>query len=711
MKIRFRLVWNKHSHHDRRARGFKGLARVIEDESTAGHYKTLWLDARALLKIAGAAALALWFGGAGLLYAQLRSQPFNRVRYTDLVLPWHWTQIRDLRGQGYIAAGFDALAHQKLDQAMFDFRHGLSRHPDAPDARLALAQVYARYGYYRGVRDIMLPQLDRSRPPTDFIHFLVQTSARFDDHATVLSVCDRLLPGTARDPAEHTWILEQKARALIALERYADAQAVLDEAGVNSSLNWRSLHVQAQLGLGHGAALEKEVRAWSSTALPTDFQLQILSVVLSRRGDVAGLTKTIESLQQRHPTEPAVWTEAIGLYSRAGARDAAWLTLQDALRRFDGNPTSADRLAQAALDSGHPDLVALCVEDSRGLGRSVINPLTDLTVTYLKVGDLGAANDTFKQLLTEDQKILDNQANLPAGDAGLTARTLGGPGFGGARGVAAAPPVPLTPVIRDWLQTLLGALAMPADDRAEAHCSVLQQGNLGLTAFTSSAESLAQAGHWPAVAAVARTGLVRFPGSTRLTRWSDTAADKIAALPAPTPSALPAPADGSAPPAADPTIGAGAVAAAQLLLAAPAAPASVYAALTPTEFLAKLDAAAQRQAWPQVQAMIRDVRAENPSWLAQTQSDIAWREVRCALELQDPLSAAIFVAQQLHLRPLEAPRALTIARETLAHGDRDTARRLAEAIVNSVPQFKPGQSFLQELRQPPAPAAPSEKRG
>lgn len=687
MKFRFRLVWNKATHRDRRAH-FKGLARVIDDESTAGHYKTLWLDARALLKITSVTAVLLWCGAAGLLYSHLREQPFNRVRYTDLVLPWRWTQIRDLRGQGYIAAGFAALEQHRLDQAMFNFRHGLSRHPDAPDARLALAGVYARYGYYRGARDILLPQLERTRPPSGFIHFLIQTAGQFDDHATMLTVCDRLLPGAARDPAERIWLLEQKARALVALRRFADAQAALDEAGVNHSLNWRALRLQAQLGLGHGAAMVREIRGWSDSSLPADFQLQLLASALSSVGDVAGLSTTIETLQQRHPTEPTVWIEAIGYYTRAGARDAAWHTLQDGLRRFDGNAATANRFALAAAESGHPDLVALCVENARELGRPVLPPLTDLTIAYLQVGDLAAANDTFKQLLVSDQKIRDSQSASPTGQAGLAAPM---PGIG--RTSSATAPTPLTPVIRDWLQTLLGALAMPVDDRAEAHCGVLQQNNLSLAAFTRSAESLAQAGHWPAVAAVARVGLVRFPGSTQLTRWSDTAAEKIAAQPS---SARPAePAIKVIPSAAD------------IPLAPPTAAASVYTRLTPAEFLAQLDDASHRRAWPEVQSMIRDVRAENPTWLPQTQSEIAWREVRCALEMQDPLSAAIFVSAQLHLRPLEAPRALTIARETLAHGDRDTAIRLTEAIVNKVPQFKPGQAFLRELRPPPAAAPPT----
>jgi len=190
------------------------------------------------------------------------------------------------------------------------------------------------------------------------------------------------------------------------------------------------------------------------------------------------------------------------------------------------------------------------------------------------------------------------------------------------------------------------------------------------------------------VAQVTRIGLVQHPGSTQLIRWSTTAAEKIAALPPPVRTEPPPPR---------------AVAAA----AEPALPSGPdYATMPQADFYAQLESLAGRGDWAEAEAMIRTVKKAEPSWLSQATADLSWREIRCILEQGDVSRGVNWATQRLQVRPLEAPRALALARDWRTRDDGTTGRRLAEAVVATVPQFKPGQVYLQELQA----ATAAEKR-
>lgn len=671
MKLRLRFVWNKAAHRNPRARDLTGLARLIEDESAAGHVLTLWLDARALLKLGTAVAIVGWFSLAGGLAYWLHRDPHNRVGFADLACPWRWSHIRELRGEGYLAAGLEALAADRIESGLSDLRNGLARQPDAPAARLAAAQVYARLGYYAGVRDVMLPQLGRSEPSREYLRFLLETAGRNDDHATMLAASERML-GRARVAADRGWLFEQQAAALVALERFPEALAALESAGRNRSLDGRRLRIQALFGTGRAAEAADEVQAWDA-AVPPEFRLPLLAEASRRAGRLDEMEQAIETLRRLHPAETDPVVFAIGRYVEAGWRDAAWAELQDALRRFDADPQAVARIERACVDAGAVELVAACVENTEELGRPAVPALLDLAVVQLSHGTVAAAEHTYARLLEADRRERERPEGTSHSYVPVTAEA-------GRFLAPARPRVVLLPAVRDWLRTLLDAVELPAANPADLHAGVLAAKPYPLMLYVHSAAVLARAGHWPAVAQVARIGLVQHPGSTQLTRWSTTAAEKIAALP---PPARPEP----------PPVRAVASAAEPALPSGPD-----YAAMPQADFYAQLEAQAGRGDWAEVEAMIRAVKKAGPSWLAQATADLSWREIRCILEQGDVSRGVNWATQRLQVRPLEAPRALALARDWRTRDGGTTGRRLAEAVVAAVPQFKAGQAYLQELQ-------------
>ncbi len=681
VQLRFRFVWDKIMQRVRHALDRIGLAWVIDTKEVVDRLKTIWLNAREPLKLGASIAFVLWLGTAEVLYFWVQCDPHNCIGLTDLAFPWRWNQIRDLRGQGYIAEGLEALEAGRINDGLFQIRQGLARHPDDSAVRLAVARLYAQAGYYAGVREIMLPQLTLSPPPRKSIRFLVAAAQQSDDDATVLAACDCTLVAGGLAVAERGWLLEQKAQALITLGKPADALVALDEAGRERSIDWRRLRVNALFGTGRAAEAVAEIRAWPAGGVPEEFRLQLLAAACRRTGQPEKMAAALQELQRSRSTEIEPWIVTIEQYVQAGWGDAAWNELQECLRRFDADAAAVARIEQTCVEAGAPDLVALCVENARELGRPLIPLLGDLALTQLRAGDAAAAERTFEHLLEEDRKARDHVLGFTEEllKSAPGSRDFGG-GFGGTVPSAPGAAAGLSLATRDFLRTLLDAVVQPARDRAEAHCGVLLRGNFRLAAFTGGAEVLAKFGHWQAVAAVARVGLTQFPGSTQLTRWSTAAAEKVKALASPAATG-PLVSKSAAPLARQHTV----------------PPPLSDADMSEGDFFSKLDDAARRRAWSEVATMIHAARVTAPQWLPQVEAELAWREVRVAFEQDDRPQLLYLISQRLRTRKGEGGRALEFARWYCDRGELEIARLLAKRILQEVPSYVAGRNFLVEL--------------
>jgi hypothetical protein len=254
----------------------------------------------------------------------------------------------------------------------------------------------------------------------------------------------------------------------------------------------------------------------------------------------------------------------------------------------------------------------------------------------------------------------------------------------------------LPPPLSVWLRALVAQTTRLEDDRATGLCTALEGGKLVLSFFITSTEILAKVGQWPAVETVAQLGLRRYPGSTQLTRWSETARTKVAAMPVKVETVIRA--ASAAPPVSVPQSVRAAKAPPPPSTENPMPPGVDYATMQQADFFLKLDAAAQKGAWPEADALITAVTRAGPGWLSGVEGELEWRRVRGALETGDLPRATLRTALRLRTKPVEAIRPLAMAREWLVRGEADVAEKLTATVVAAVPQFKPGQVFLEELR-------------
>jgi len=242
-------------------------------------------------------------------------------------------------------------------------------------------------------------------------------------------------------------------------------------------------------------------------------------------------------------------------------------------------------------------------------------------------------------------------------------------------------------VTGEWVEALLECASPESSGGAARLLAAMTRAQFALRAYYDTLEVLARAGRWAAVRAVAEGGLGIYPRSRRLEGWREKAAGHLAAE--------------APPPVAGRPVAEKHLTVATAAAVAPANDGKKIKDQTATEFFVRLDAARERRAWNEQHALIAVAREAKPAWFPEVESDLVWREVALAIE-EDQLSRAVLLTGlRVRARKTEAVRALVIARDLAARGEKKGAQLLAEAMTEAAPEFRPGRAFLNELTNPP----------
>lgn len=645
MKFRLRFLWP-----DPRAAAeqkFLGLGLITRLVSAEGDLLTVWVNTRTLLKLAAALLILAWLGGAAGLHAWLQRNPYNRVSFADLALPTHWSRLRDLRGQSYLAEAEAQLAAGRIGPAVAAFRAGLSRHPDAPGPRLALARIYAGAHDYPDLRALLLPGPGAPPATREALALLLTSAAQNDDLPTMIEACDLALTDRTLPTADRAWLRLQKAGALVGLRRFPEALATLGDPAGLVGADERRLAVLALCETGEPDRAISLLRAWPLPADSRPWQLRLLALALRQAGRTDEMHSALQALIAADPAALEPRLAALEEYQHAGWRDAATRALQDAIDRFGTDSNAMSRLIQLGADLHEPDLLRLCLEDLEERGQPAATVRAHLFFALLTHGDLAAAG-----------------------------RTL------------AAPPAAnvddrLDPPSANLLRALLGCLTADSPDAIVSLRTALAASHFNLRSYLDAADILSRHHRGLATLEVATAGLGVFPSSRRLASLRSAAQEKISA--ARVDSRLAAVSQ----PVATTSFQVGAIG----------------------SFLDELERTMNRQDWERATALITAVRSASPSWLPQLEADLTWRDARIAFEKGNVDRVVFFLGERVRVRPREASRALGFVREYRARGDLESARRLLARLVREAPDFAPAQSLSAELNPRPAPTPAAGSSG
>ncbi|MGH6630993.1 MAG: tetratricopeptide repeat protein, partial [Burkholderiales bacterium] len=285
MPLLFKLVWEEKA--GPKVRKLRGLVQIYPDNGLPDAPLTIKLNASMLLRWLGISAITGYLLVAGGLSLWLDQNPYNKIRFIDLLLPWHWSDLRSLRAAGYLEEGRVDLRAGRLPLGIMKLNAGLARFPQNLTARLELARLYAQFRNYRLLRAVLLGGLGEQPPPPSYLAALFDYAALMDDSGLVLAACNHSLRLSRLPATTRTMVLAKKAETLLALQRFADALALLDQPDFQDYFRGAELRVLALCGLNRAPEAVGFARHWRQTHPDApEYGLQIISTASRKNGQL-----------------------------------------------------------------------------------------------------------------------------------------------------------------------------------------------------------------------------------------------------------------------------------------------------------------------------------------------------------------------------------------------------------------------------------------
>lgn len=603
-----------------------------------GMLVSLFIKPRATLLALGAAAAIAYVGaGLGLSWWFARA-PHNRIHVADVMLPWRWSTLRDLRGQMFSAQGVEALRRRDYAYGFFLVRRGLASHPDDAASRLALAEMLAKARDYEGVRQAVLPQLAFAPVPRPLLALLMTEALRVDDAATVAECGERLAANPA-SAADHQWLQLRRASALLALRRPADALTALADPAFQFSGDAADLKVAAL------CALERAPEAIAlADALPRAHtgepqrRFRLLARAYRHAGKSAELAGTLKDLIALEPSSVESRLFAIEQLWAGGLREEAQRELDALLRRVSAQPGAIAAIVGRLGDDAAPPLIQHCVNEARALGQPVEPMLSTLAMSCVVAADWAGAENAFAALFSTGRRLTEIEMHA-----------------------------------RDCLRATIDAGATGAAKANAELKTALDVNRLVLPSYLRTATGLALAGRWEAAQIVTEAALRYYPRSFELQRRAAEAREKAAA----SAKAAPKPVEAAAPMIANrgPDL----------------------SKLNAASFTARLNEHLERKEWDAAADLILAARRTEPAWFGAIAPELDWQEARVAFGREDRLRVTQMIGFGLKQNRREVERALGFAREYRALGNREAELALARKVSEIAPESAVAQRYLAEL--------------
>lgn len=362
-RIRKKLSSRSHNAADAAAelaRRGKWLA-VISENTAQGRRIKLYYNPKPLLLILVSLVVGGYLAGAVALTWWLDRSAFNRVGFFDVALPWRWSGLNTLRGEGFSAQGIKALADGKQQQGLFYLQRGLMLRPNDEEARLVLAQFYAENDYYDGVRRTVTPQLEFgfSGP---LARLYVDQAAMVEDYDAIGKLITKWRDQPTVSAEDREWLNENNFRVQMYQDEPEAALAAIDRPDTQG-IKWDTMRVAALLRAGRvdeAWALAEGLRPDFPGTFPLVRRMQ--ATVISQMGDLPRLRSILDLLLEDGNSVPEAWIFAVEQTARGKFNEAAETYLEGFFRRFGARPDEVNNLVVRVSGTRNVEIVRKCAE-------------------------------------------------------------------------------------------------------------------------------------------------------------------------------------------------------------------------------------------------------------------------------------------------------------------------------------------------------------
>ncbi len=383
---------------DELARKGKWIALVVQDTGQ-GKKVRLYLKYRPLALSLLGLLLGGYLASAVALTVWLDRLPYNRVTFTDVVLPWRWTSLNGLRGEGFAARGLGEIEDGNLQRGIFFLQRGLSLQPDNEAARMALGRIYAQGNYYEGVRRILRPQLD-FRFSVEVAELLFAQAQRADDFTYLGETAEVLRKAQQPGSEEDLWLAEQQVALQLAQDRPADAWAIIREVGI-PQFRAKTLVVRALIGLGdfdEALVVAQAVAPALAGLEPRGLKLEVL--IRGAQKDEEATLALLERIKHHEGANSrSPWLFGIGVLATSDLDEPARRWIGDYLIRFAAQPGAVGELIAHLVHTGNLPLLRHAMRRSAEWMTLGPNQRVPFALLLINSGEWESLADEFADVL------------------------------------------------------------------------------------------------------------------------------------------------------------------------------------------------------------------------------------------------------------------------------------------------------------------------
>ena len=366
----------------------------------------LLISVRGLFAWIGMLALGAYFTGAGVLWLWLDSRTYNLVTYQDLVLPSHWSRIKRLQGQAYIAEGMDDLRQRKWREATMKLQIGVNRYPEGTKARIELANFYIAANQRKQAKQLLSEAFDFGFPGRAYVRHVCTLAADSEDYVWWISTCNVALAQlsyTLGQTAEYQEIMQQKLSALMAAGRTSDVLRLVDMDKGRDSAMFKEFKVLALLKEKRVPEAVAFLGNWREIA-GLDPQVVRLQVRAFREiGQFDAMDRAIDQMRALDPADPRPYIYGITQRYLAGRREDADQGIDQFLMRFGGSPEAVATLVAPLAEVSELSSIDRLMDHAREQGFALepyrlarIKILLDKADWTAALEDIDALKDSWK---------------------------------------------------------------------------------------------------------------------------------------------------------------------------------------------------------------------------------------------------------------------------------------------------------------------------
>lgn len=389
---KFQLVWKPAN--EPRASWRLGLIGLYRRESPPRVHVVF--AARGALAASGAAALAAYVSATAFVYSMWSASPQNRVSYWDLVIPFRWSEARELRGGDLIVEGLYETRRERYATGVLLLEQGIRLAPGDLRGRAELAKFYTRAGYINRAKQILeggvaYPPISRS-----YYQQLFQVLDYLEEYQLTLGVIETL----SKDAPWRTQrnLAAKKAQVLEKLQLWGDLDKLRSEYATNKLVEIELAWARSYLLRGNPQVALKEIAASPEFfGLPEErTALEIRLLIKAELFDDA--IAKIAAWSAAKPNESRARFLMILAEAKAGRSALMRIAIEDYLLVFGGDPLGASRLLAYALQDLNEPEVRLIAEMATRVGA--MSPTAEMAYVeaLLSWGRFEEASDAFDAL-------------------------------------------------------------------------------------------------------------------------------------------------------------------------------------------------------------------------------------------------------------------------------------------------------------------------